>query len=55
MCVRESICMPSLVDHVVGYKMVVGSHNTVYVRRMWEVLPFSPCGANDGAYNTVDA
>ena len=27
----------SLVAHAVGYKMIVGTHNTVYVRRMWEV------------------
>ena len=45
----------SLVAHVVGYKMTVDAHNTVYVRRMWEVLPHSPCMANDGAHNTVDA
>ena len=24
----------SLVAHTVGYKMIVGAHNTVYVRRM---------------------
>ena len=55
---RERVCVHmllSLVAHVVGYKMVVGSHNTVYVRRMWEVLPCSPCMANDGTHNTVDA
>ena len=45
----------SLVAHAVGYKMMVGAHNTVCVRRMWEVLPYSPCMANDGAHNTVDA
>ena len=45
----------SLVAHTVGYKMIVGAHNTVYVRRMWEVLPYSPCMADDGAHNTVDA
>ena len=43
----------SLVAHAVGYKMIVGAHNTVDVRRMWEILPCSPCRANDGAYNTV--
>ena len=56
--VRERVCvcvLPSLVAHVVGYKMIVGTHNTVYVRRMWKVLPYSPCMANDGAHNTVDA
>ena len=45
----------SLVTHAVGYKMIVGAHNTVYVRRMWEVLSYSPCMANDGTHNTVDA
>ena len=45
----------SLVAHVVGYKMIVGAHNTVDVRRMWEVLSYSPCMENDGAHNTVDA
>ena len=45
----------SLVAHAVRYKMMVDAHNTVYVRRMWEVLPHSPCMANDGAHNTVDA
>ena len=44
----------SLVAHAVGYMMIVGAHNTVCVRRMWEVLPYSPCMANDGAHNTVD-
>ena len=43
----------SLVAHVVGYKMMVGTHNTVCVRRMWEVLLHSPCMANDGAHNTI--
>ena len=45
----------SLVAHAVGYKMIVGAHNIVDVRRMWEVSPYSPCMANDGAHNTVDA
>ena len=45
----------SLVVHTVGYKMIVGAHNTVYVRRIWEVSPYSPSMANDGAHNTVDA
>ena len=55
---RESVCvrMPmSLVAHAVGYKMMVGAHNSVVVRRMWEVLPCSLCMVNDGAHNTVDA
>ena len=45
----------SLVAHAVRYKMMVDAHNTVYVRRMWEVLPHSPCMANNRAHNTVDA
>ena len=45
----------SLVAHVIGYKMMVDAHNTVVVRCMWEVLPYSPCMVNDGAHNTVDA
>ena len=28
---RESVCMLSLVAHAVGYKMIVGAHNTVDV------------------------
>ena len=45
----------SLVSHAIGHKMMVGAHNTVVVRCMWEVLPYSPCMVNDGAHNTVDA
>ena len=45
----------SLVAHAVGYKMMVDAHNTVCIRRIWKVLPYSPCMANDGAQNTVDA
>ena len=45
----------SLVDHTVRYKMIIGAHNTIYARRMWEVLPYSSCMANDDAHNTVDA
>ena len=29
----------SFVARVVGYKVIVDAHNTVDVRRMWEVLP----------------
>ena len=47
--------MLSLIAHAVGYKMIVGAHNNIYVRCMWGVLPYSPCMANDGAHNTVDA
>ena len=45
----------SFVAHAIGYKMIVGAHNTIYVRRMWEVLSCSPSMANDGAHNIVDA
>ena len=51
----ERECVRMLLAHAVGYKMIVGAHNTVDVRRMWEVLPYSPCMANDGAHYTVDA
>ena len=46
---RERVRMLSLVAHAVGYKMIVDAHNTIYARRMWEVLPHSQCMANDGA------
>ena len=45
----------SLVAHAVGYKMIVGAHNTVNVRRIWEVLSSSSGMADIGAYHTVDA
>ena len=52
--VRERVRMLlSLVAHTVGYKMMVGTHNTI-VRRMWEVLPYSPCMVDDDTHNTVD-
>ena len=36
---RERVRMLlSLVAHAVGYKMMVAAHNTVDVRRMWEVF-----------------
>ena len=41
LCVSELIDLLrilSLVAHVVGYKMIVGAHNTINVRRMWEVF-----------------
>ena len=38
---REGVrLMLSLVAHAGGYKMMVGAHNTIVVRRMWEVLPY---------------
>ena len=45
--------LPSLVAHAIGYEMVIGAHNTVYVRRMWQALPCSPGMANVDAYNIV--
>ena len=45
----------SLVAHAVGYKMMVGAHNIIVVRRMWVILLCSSCMVNDGAHNTVDA
>ena len=53
---RERVCphvLLSLVAHAVGYNTVIGAHNTVYVRRMWQALPCSPGMANVGVYNTV--
>ena len=44
----------SLVANAIGYKMMVGAHNTVVVRCMWEVLLYSPCMVNDGVHNNVD-
>ena len=36
---RERVCMLlSHVAHTIGYEMMVGAHNIVYVRRMWEVF-----------------
>ena len=45
----------SLVAHVIGYKMIVGAHNTVNVRRMWDVASSSSGMADVGARHTVDA
>ena len=47
--------MPSLVAHAVEYKMIVGAHNTVNVRCMWEVASFSFGMADVGACHIVDA
>ena len=47
--------MLSLVAHVVGYKMIVGAHNTVHVRCMWKVVSSSSGMADVGARHTVDA
>ena len=47
--------LSSLIAHTVGYETVIGAHNTVYVRRGWQALPYSPSVVNVGAYNTVCA
>ena len=47
--------MLSLVAHAVGYKMILGSHNTVNVRCTWEVASSSSDMADVGARHTVDA
>ena len=45
----------SLVAHVVGYKMIVGAHNTINVRYTWEIVSSSSNMADIGACHTVDA
>ena len=52
---RERVHMLSFVAHTVGYKMIIGAHNTVYVRCMWEVALCSSGMADVGACHTVDA
>ena len=52
---RESIRMLSLVAHAVRYKMIVGAHNTINVRCMWEIASSSSGITDVGAYHTVDA
>ena len=44
----------SLVAHIVGYKMIVGTHNTVNVRCMWEVASSSSGMVDVGACYTID-
>ena len=46
--------MLSLVAHAIRYMMIVGGHNTVYVRCMWEVVSSSSGMADVGACHTVD-
>ena len=46
--------MLSLVAHAVGYKMIIGAHNTVNVRCMWGVASSSSGMVDIGAYHTVD-
>ena len=54
---RERVCVRviSLVAHAIGYKMIVGAHNTVNVRCMWEVAASSYGMVDVGACYTVDA
>ena len=40
--------------NAVRYKMIVGAHNTVNVRCMWEVMSSSLGMADVGACHTVD-
>ena len=47
--------MLSLVAHAVGYKMIVGAHNTVNVRCMWKVASSSSGVADVGACHTIYA
>ena len=47
--------MLSLVAHAIGYKMIVGAHNTVNVRCTWEVVSSSSDMTDVGACHTVDA
>ena len=52
---RERVCMLSLVAYAIGYKMIVGAHNTVNVRCMWEVASSSSAMVDVGACHTIDA
>ena len=45
----------SLLSHAIGYKIIVGAHNTVNARCMWEVPSSSSGMADVGAYHTVGA
>ena len=53
--VRGSVHMLSLVVHAIRYRMIVGAHNTINVRCMWEVASSSSSVADVGACHTVDA
>ena len=51
---RERVLMLlSIVAHAVGYKMIVGAHNTVNVRCMWEVALSSSDMADVATFYTV--
>ena len=47
--------MLSLVAHAIGYKMIVGAHNTVNVICMWEVASSSSGMADVSAWHTIDS
>ena len=47
--------MLSLVAHAVGYKMIVGAHNTVNVRCIWAVASSSSGYGRRRSCHTVDA
>ena len=44
----------SFVAHAIGYRMIVGAHNTVNIRCMWEVASSSSGMADVGACHNVD-
>ena len=44
----------SLLSHAIGYKIIVGAHNTVNVRCMWEIASSSD-KADVGVCHTIDA
>ena len=46
--------MLSLVAHAIGYRMIIGAHNIVNVRCMWEVASSSSGMADIGVCHTVD-
>ena len=46
--------MLSLVAHAIRYSMIVGAHNTVNVRCMWEVASSSSGMADVSACHIVD-
>ena len=52
---RESVRLLSPAAHAVGYKIIVGVHNTVNVRCMWKVASSSSGMSDVGACHTVDA
>ena len=47
--------MLSLVAYAIGYKMIVGVHNTINIRCMWEVTSSSSGMTDVDARHTVDA